>query len=260
MIEESLLRLSIFLSVLALMLLWEWRAPFREFPDAKPRRIARHLGLMTLNTLVVRVLSGGGAYFAAEYAAGQGFGVFNRFDLPAGWAFALGLALLDFAIYLQHVAFHRVPLLWRLHKVHHLDLGFDTTTAIRFHPVEIVLSMYYKMGLVLVLGIPPLAVLVFEILLNACALFNHGNVRLPGGWEPRVRWLLITPDMHRIHHSTYAPETHSNFGFCVPFWDRLCGTYRAEPRAGQAGMAIGLDEERDLRRLGFRRLLVLPFR
>jgi sterol desaturase/sphingolipid hydroxylase (fatty acid hydroxylase superfamily) len=258
--DPSLLRLTIFLSVLTLMLAWEWRAPFRAFPDAKPRRIARHLGLMTLNTVLLRVLSGGGAYFVAEYAWTQGFGLFNRFHLPAGWGFAAGLVLLDFAIYLQHVVFHRVPLLWRLHKVHHLDLGFDTTTAIRFHPVEILLSMYYKMVLVLALGLSPLTVLVFEILLNACALFNHGNVRLPAAAEPWVRRLLITPDLHRIHHSTYAPETHSNFGFCVPFWDRLCGTYRAEPRAGQAGMAIGLDEERDLRRLGFRRLLVLPFR
>lgn len=260
MIEESTIRLGIFLSVLVLMLIWEWLSPFRSFPDAKPRRIARHVGLMALNTVVARLMSGGGAYLAAQYAEAQGWGLFHRLELTAGWSLGLGLVLMDFAIYLQHVVFHRVPLLWRLHKVHHLDLGFDTTTAIRFHPIEIVLSMYYKMLLVLALGLSPLTVLVFEILLNACALFNHGNVRIPPAFEHWIRKLLITPDLHRIHHSAYTPETHSNFGFCVPLWDWLCGTYRAEPRAGQAEMAIGLDEERDPQRLGFRRLLVLPFR
>jgi sterol desaturase/sphingolipid hydroxylase (fatty acid hydroxylase superfamily) len=259
MTEEPLLRLGIFLIVLGLMLFWEWRWPFRVFPEAKPVRLGRHLGLMALNTVLVRLLSGGGAYFAAQFADARDWGLFNQFALPAGPNLAVGLILLDFAIYLQHIAFHRVPLLWRLHKVHHLDLGFDTTTAIRFHPVEIVLSMYYKMALVLALGVTPLTVLVFEILLNACALFNHGNVRIPGRWEPRVRWLLITPDMHRIHHSTRPTETHSNFGFCVPFWDRLCGTYRAAPQAGQSAMDIGLPEERNPERLGLRRLLTLPF-
>jgi sterol desaturase/sphingolipid hydroxylase (fatty acid hydroxylase superfamily) len=258
--SESLLRLGIFLFILGLMLLWERRAPFRSFPETKPRRLGRHLGLMALNTVLVRIMSGGGAYFAAKYAGERDWGLFNQMEMPAGWSLAAGLVLLDFAIYLQHLVFHRIPLLWRLHKVHHLDLGFDTTTAIRFHPVEIVLSMYYKMALVLALGLSPPTVLAFEILLNACALFNHGNVRIPGVWEPRVRLFLITPDMHRIHHSAFPRETHSNFGFCVPFWDRLCGTYRAAPEAGQAGMTIGLDEERDPRRLGFRQLLVLPFR
>ena len=257
---EALLRFSIFLSVLGLMLFWEWRAPFRAVPEAKPRRLARHLGLMALNTVSVRLLSGGGAYLAAYYAGERGFGLFNQWNPPAGISFVAGLVLLDFALYLQHVAFHWAPPLWRLHKVHHLDPGFDTTTAVRFHPAEIVLSMYYKMALVLALGLSPPTVLTFEILLNACSLFNHGNVRLPRLWELRVRRLLITPDLHRIHHSVLPRETHSNFGFCVPFWDWWCGTYRAAPRRGQEGMEIGLNEERDPRRLGFRRLLTLPFR
>jgi sterol desaturase/sphingolipid hydroxylase (fatty acid hydroxylase superfamily) len=261
-VEHSLIRFGFFLGVLGLMLLWEWRRPFRAFPETetRPRRLIRHLGLMALNTVLLRLLSGGGAYLAAEFAAERGFGLFHQASLPAGLGFALGLILLDFAIYLQHVAFHRIPLFWRLHKVHHLDLGFDTTTAIRFHPVEIVLSMYYKMALVLALGLSPPTVLAFEILLNACALFNHGNVRLPGTWERRVRRVLITPDLHRIHHSTLPLEIHSNFGFCVPFWDRLGRTYRAEPRAGHAALEIGLPEERDPRRLGFWRLLAAPFR
>lgn len=259
-IEQTLIRLGCFLGMLGLMLLWEWRQPFRVFPETKPKRLARHLGLMALNTVLLRLLSGGGAYLAAQFAAERGYGLFHRIEVPAGLAFAAGLVLLDFAIYLQHVVFHRVPWFWRLHKVHHLDPGFDTTTAIRFHPIEIVLSMYYKMALVLALGLGPLTVLVFEILLNACALFNHGNVRIPGRWERRVRSVLITPDVHRIHHSTWPAETHSNFGFCVPFWDRLCGTYRDQPRAGQEGLTLGLDEERDLRRLGFWRLLAIPFR
>jgi len=257
---ESLIRLGFFLGVLGVMLLWEWRSPFRTFPEGKIRRLARHLGLMTLNSTIARILSGGGAYFAAEFALERHWGFLNQFALPAGVSFAATLILLDLAIYLQHLAFHRVPLFWRLHKIHHLDLSFDTTTAIRFHPLEIVLSTYYKMALAIAFGLLPLAVLIFEILLNACALFNHGNARIPAPWERRVRLFLITPDMHRIHHSTFKPEMDSNFGFSVPFWDKLCGTYCAMPQLGQEGMEIGLEEQRDPKLLDFWRLLVLPFR
>jgi sterol desaturase/sphingolipid hydroxylase (fatty acid hydroxylase superfamily) len=257
---DSLIRLVFFLGVLGTMLLWEWRSPFRMFPEGKARRLTRHLSLMALNSAVARILSGGGAYFAAEFAYERHWGLLNQFALPYGLSLAAGLILLDFAIYLQHVAFHRVPLFWRLHKIHHLDLGFDTTTAIRFHPLEIVLSTYYKMALAIGFGLLPLSVLIFEILLNACALFNHGNARIPDPWERRVRFFLITPDMHRIHHSTYKPETDSNFGFSVPLWDKLCGTYRKQPQLGQDGMKIGLEEQRDPEQLQFWRLLILPFR
>jgi len=257
---ESLIRLVFFFGVLGAMLLWEWRSPFRTFPERKTRRLARHLGLMALNSAAARILSGGGAYFAAEFALERHWGLLNLFALPQGLSFLAALVLLDFAVYLQHVAFHRVPLFWRLHKIHHLDLGFDTTTAIRFHPLEIVLSTYYKMALAIGFGLPPAAVLVFEILLNACALFNHGNARIRTPWERRIRLFLITPDMHRIHHSTAKPETDSNYGFSVPFWDKLCGTYRERPQLGQDGMKIGLEEQRDPEKLPFWRLLILPFR
>ncbi|HYE35073.1 sterol desaturase family protein [Methylocaldum sp.] len=257
---EPFIRLVFFLGTLGLMLLWEWRRPFRKFPEGKTRRLARHLGLMILNSGIARILSGGGAYFAAAFAFERHWGLLNQFALPYGLSFVLALILLDFAIYLQHVAFHRVPLFWRLHKIHHLDLGFDTTTAIRFHPLEIVLSTYYKMALAIGFGLLPQAVLVFEILLNACALFNHGNARLPGSWERTIRLFLITPDMHRIHHSSYRLETDSNFGFSVPFWDKLCGTYCKRPHLGHEGMEIGLKEQRDPKLLDFWRLLVLPFR
>jgi sterol desaturase/sphingolipid hydroxylase (fatty acid hydroxylase superfamily) len=257
---DALIRLAVFLGALGLMLFWERRRPFRAYPEEKSRRLTRHLGLMTLNSAVARVFSGGGAYFAAESALERNWGFLNQLTLPYGLSFAAALVLLDLAIYVQHVAFHRVPLLWRLHKIHHLDLGFDTTTAIRFHPLEILLSTYYKMALAIAFGLLPMAVLTFEIILNTCSLFNHGNARIPGLWEQRIRRFLITPDMHRIHHSSYKPETDSNFGFSVPLWDRLCGTYRATPRLDHKGMEIGLDEQRDFKQLDFWRLLVLPFR
>jgi len=258
--EQVIIRFGTFATALALMLLWEWLRPFRDIPTAKLTRLANHLALMALNFLFLRVLSGGGAYGTAVLAAENGWGLFHRYPLPSWLSFVLGLLLLDFAIYGQHVLFHKVAWLWRLHKVHHSDLDFDTTTAIRFHPVEIVLSMFYKMLLVLAFGIAADTVLVFEVLLNACAQFNHGNVRLPDALEGCLRWLLITPDFHRIHHSSETRETDTNFGFSVPWWDRLCGTYCAAPRMGQDGMEIGLKEERNRSRLGFFHLLLLPFR
>lgn len=259
-VDPSAMRLAIFLAVFAAMLLWEAWRPFRQAPEPKLARLTRHLSLMAFNVLSLRLLSGGGAYAAAFLAEQQGWGLLTFTALPAWLGFVAGLLLLDFAIYAQHVLFHKVPWLWRLHKVHHSDPAFDTTTAIRFHPVEIVLSMFYKMILVISFGITPLAVLCFEVLLNACAQFNHGNVRLPAAIEKALRWLVITPDLHRIHHSTERLETDSNFGFSVPWWDWWCGTYRAEPRRGQATMEIGLQEERNPARLGLVALLLLPFR
>ncbi len=257
---DDFIRLSCFLAVLLLMLAWEGRRPFRRFDQSRLRRLSIHLGLMLFNFACLRLLSGGGAYFAALYAEQRQIGLLHLLQTPPWLGIAVGLIVLDFAIYLQHIVFHRVPRLWRLHKVHHVDLGFDASTAIRFHPGEMVLSMYYKVLLVLALGIPPIAVLSFEIILNACALFNHGNVRIPQAWEWRLRCLLITPDMHRVHHSSDPSETNSNYGFSVPLWDFLCGTYRAAPRLGHARMEIGLSEERDpVSNLSLRRLLWLPF-
>lgn len=258
--DPSILRLTIFLAVFATMLLWEGWHPFRQASESKLARLTRHLSLMGLNFLTLRVLSGGGAYAVAVLAEHRDWGLFAFGVLPPWFRFVSGLLALDFAIYAQHLLFHKVPWLWRLHKVHHSDLAFDTTTAIRFHPLEIVLSMFYKMLLVAGLGLSPLTVLSFEVLLNACAQFNHGNVRLPRRTEQVLQWLLITPDLHRIHHSTEHRETDSNFGFSVPWWDWWCGTYRAEPERGQSAMEIGLKEERDASRLGLAALLLMPFR
>lgn len=257
--DPATLRLAVFLGALGGMLLWEWRYPFRAALEPKFSRLLRHLSLMTLNFLILRLVSGGGAYAVAILAAQKGWGLFALWPMP-GWAVVLaGLLLLDFAIYAQHVLFHKIPWFWRLHRVHHSDPTFDTTTAIRFHPLEIVLSMFYKMLLVVIFGITPVTVLAFEMLLNACAQFNHGNVRLPAGAERILRWLLITPDLHRIHHSAERRETDSNFGFSVPWWDRWCGTYRTEPRRGQPSIVIGLPDIPDPSRLNLIALLRLPF-
>ncbi len=259
MTETAITRLSLFAIALALMLFWEWLRPFHRGGERKISRVTRHLALMTLNFGVLRMLSGGGAFGVAWFAAERGWGLFPAIGLSPWAAAVLSLLLLDAAIYAQHVVFHKVPLLWRLHKVHHSDLEFDTSTAIRFHPFELVLSMFFKMALVAAFGIAPAVVLTFEALLNACAQFNHGNVRLSPRTERAVRQLLITPDLHRIHHSRRRCETDSNFGFSVPWWDWLFGTYLATPDSGQEGLQIGLDELRDPMRLRFIDLLKVPF-
>lgn len=255
----ELLRFGVFLAVLFVMLLWEWRRPFRSFDQTKLQRITINFGLMGVNFIVLRLLSGGGAFFAANYAAAHNLGIFHQVSVPGWFSALICIVALDFAIYLQHIAFHWSPWLWRLHKVHHCDLAFDATTAVRFHAVEILLSMYYKMVLVLLLGVAPFIVIAFEILLNACAIFNHSNVRIPAPWDNRIRLILITPDMHRIHHSCDPIETNSNYGFSVTWWDKICKTYRSTPRLGHEGLAIGIKQERSIRRLGFIRLLSFPF-
>lgn len=257
---ESMIRFGIFLSVLMFMLGWEKVHPFRGFLQKKRERFLINLGLMGLNFVVVRLLAGGGAFLVAEYAAEHGLGLFYRVALPVEIEMAAGFLILDFAIYVQHRLLHTVPLFWRFHKVHHCDPGFDTTTAVRFHAIEILFSMYYKMVLVLALGVSPGTVLAFEIILNACALFNHGNVRLPESWEKIVRKLLITPDMHRVHHSATPAETNSNYGFSVPWWDWLCRSYTQDPALGHRGMVIGLFDRTVPERPGFVDLLKLPFR
>jgi sterol desaturase/sphingolipid hydroxylase (fatty acid hydroxylase superfamily) len=187
-------------------------------------------------------------------------GLLNVFQVPYPLAILLSVLALDLAIYLQHLMFHAVPLLWRLHRMHHADLDFDVTTGARFHPVEILLSMLIKFAVILVLGPPAVAVLVFEVLLNATAIFNHGNVRMPARVDAVLRWLVVTPDMHRVHHSANPRETNSNFGFNLPWWDRLFGTYRAQPQAGHDGMTIGIEQFRTARDLWLDRMLLQPLR
>src|SRR5215510_13547474 len=255
---EALVRVSIFCGILTVMFLWEACRPRRPLSRPHRERWVTNLGLTLLNTVLVRVTLGGVAYTAAVCAADQGVGLLHWRPLPAWMAATVTLLGLDFALYMQHVLFHAVPVLWRLHRMHHADLDVDATTGLRFHPLEILLSLGLKAAVVVLLGAVPWAVVAFEVLLNAASVFNHSNVALPERLDRWLRWIVVTPDMHRVHHSTCVVETNSNFGFSVSWWDRLCGTYRAQPALGQVGMDIGLSDERAPLNLG--QLLLLPFR
>lgn len=238
--HEPAVRLGVFFGMFALMAIWEALAPRRARLLSRRVRWLHNLALVVLNSVILRLLFPLAAVGFALLAAERGWGLLNAFNVPSPWAFALSLVALDFAIYLQHVMFHAVPLLWRLHRVHHADADIDVTTGARFHPVEILLSMLIKFGVIAVLGVPAAAVLVFEVLLNATAMFNHANLRLPETLDRWLRRLLVTPEMHRIHHSMEVAETNSNFGFNLTWWDRLCGTYRDRARLPQERMAIGV--------------------
>lgn len=257
---EPLIRLSIFLGVLLLMVLWEFLTPRRPQAVGRWLRWPNNLGVVVLNTLVVRLLFPFAAVGIAFLAQRNGWGLFNLVPLPGWSAVPAAVLLLDVIIYGQHVMFHVVPVLWRLHRMHHADLEFDVTTGLRFHPGEIILSMLIKLAAVTALGAPPIAVLVFEVLLNATSMFNHGNVRIAAGLDRWLRLVLVTPDMHRVHHSIDRRETDSNFGFNVPWWDRLFGTYRDQPTLGHDGMTIGIDRFRSPRELWLDRMLLQPLR
>ncbi|GMQ95857.1 MAG: sterol desaturase family protein [Gammaproteobacteria bacterium] len=257
---EAPIRLGFFLGIFAVMALWEWRAPRRTLSVSKVLRWANNLGLVFLNTLLLRALFPAAAVGMAVFAHSRGWGLFNYFETPYALAVLASVVVLDFVIYLQHVMFHAVPALWRLHRVHHADLDIDVTTGARFHPIEIILSMLIKFAAIAVLGAPVLAVVIFEVLLNATAMFNHSNVRMPGAVDTVLRWLVVTPDMHRVHHSVEQDEANSNFGFNLPWWDRLLGTYRPQPRAGHEAMTIGIDTFRDPKHCdNLWGMLVLPF-
>ncbi|MBA5778807.1 sterol desaturase family protein [Stappia sp. F7233] len=258
--NEAMARLVAFLGVLAVLALLEAILPRRRREIPRLLRWTNNLSIVVLDTLLVRLAFPVLAVGVAIVAERQGFGLFNVVAIPAALAFVLSLLLLDLAIYLQHVMFHAVPALWRLHRMHHADLEFDVTTGLRFHPGEILLSMALKLAVVASLGPPAAAVLVFEILLNATSMFNHSNLRLPAWLDRWLRLVLVTPDMHRVHHSWDVDETNSNFGFNLPWWDRLLGTYRPQPRAGHEGMTIGIDQFRTRRDLWLDRMLVQPFR
>ena len=258
--HEPLVRLGIFASVLVVMALAELAVPKRRPAVGRATRWPGNLGIVVIDSLVVRLLFPVTAVGVAVLAGQRGWGLFAMIELPGWLAVLAAMVLLDLAIYLQHVLFHAVPALWRLHRMHHADLEFDTTTGIRFHPIEIVLSMVLKLAVVAALGAPPIAVLLFEVVLNASSLFNHGNVRLPAALDRALRWVVVTPDMHRVHHSVIPAETNSNFGFNLPWWDRLFGTYRAQPQAGHDGMTIGIEQFRDPRELRIDRMLLQPWR
>ena len=256
---EGLIRLACFTAVLAVMLAWEFAFPLH--PKREPRFFhnVRNLAVLLLDALVVRLIVPLAPVGLAQIVIARDWGLMNQFQMPVWLAIPLTVVLLDLAIYGQHVVFHAVPFLWRMHMVHHSDLEFSATTGVRFHPFEILISACLKLGLVVLLGPPVLGVMLFEILLNGSSLFNHTNVHLPPSLDRWLRWLIVTPDMHRVHHSVEKPETNSNFGFNLPWWDRLFRTYRAQPRAGHEDMMIGLEHWREKDQLTLGKLLLLPF-
>ncbi len=257
---EEAIRFAMFLAVFGAVALWEALAPRRKRSFGRLARWPHNLGLLLVDVALVRVFAPGAAIAVAMTAARSGWGLLNAFALPGWAAIAAGIALLDLAIYFQHVMFHAVPALWRVHRVHHADLDFDVTTGARFHPIEILISTAIKCAAIAALGAPVISVFVFEILLNATTMFNHANASLPQRLERWLRWLVVTPDMHRVHHSVRYEESSSNFGFNLPWWDHLFGTYRAQPRLGHAAMTIGVDAFRSSQELRLDRLLVQPLR
>jgi sterol desaturase/sphingolipid hydroxylase (fatty acid hydroxylase superfamily) len=257
---EPFVRLAAFIGVFALMALWELLAPRRRQTIGRGVRWPNNIAIVIIDTVVVRILFPTAAVGLALLAETQGWGLFNHLGLSWWTTIPLAVIVLDLAIYLQHVLFHAVPALWRLHRMHHADLEFDVTTGVRFHPIEIVLSMAIKLGVVVALGPPAVGVLIFEVLLNATSMFNHGNGRMPARLDRILRWLVVTPEMHRVHHSIEPAETNSNFGFNLPWWDRLFGTYRAQPTVGHEAMIIGIQQFRDPRELRVDRMLHQPFR
>lgn len=256
---ENIIRLSIALGILAVMICWEYFSPRRQQNTPRLTRWPINIGLAVFNMVLMRFTVGGLAYLSAVNATTHSWGMLNLADIPSGVAIVATILLLDLAIYSQHVLSHKWALLWRLHQVHHTDLEIDASTAVRFHPLEIIVSMAYKIAIIYIVGADPVGVIAFEIILNAAATFNHSNINLPRGLDKILRWVVITPDVHRIHHSTVKKETDSNYGFSIALWDRIFKTYVAKPKATQTTLIIGLPEYREQKELGFIQLLLLPF-
>jgi len=244
--HEAAIRLGFFFGILIVMAIWEWLAPRRTLRIAKTLRWTNNLSIVFLNSLLLRLLAPVGAVGAALLATQNGWGLLRYFSIPDSAAIVLAVVALDFTIYLQHVMFHAVPVLWRVHRVHHADLDIDVTTGGRFHPIEMILSLLIKVSMVLLLGAPVVAVILFEVLLSTASLFNHSNATLPHAVDRLLRYLIVTPDMHRVHHSVEDHETNSNFGFNLTWWDRLFGTYHDQPEKGHQKMTIGIREFRKL--------------
>jgi sterol desaturase/sphingolipid hydroxylase (fatty acid hydroxylase superfamily) len=257
---EPYVRLGIFSAVFGLLATWELISPRRAQTIGRTQRWPSNLALAVIDAILVRALFPMSAVAVAVLTEAKGWGLLNAWTVPKWLAIPLAIIVLDFVIYLQHVLFHAIPALWRLHRMHHADLEFDVTTGGRFHPIEILLSMIFKLTVVTALGAPPFSVLLFEMLLNATAMFNHSNIHIRVGVDRVLRWLVVTPDMHRVHHSIVVRETNSNFGFNLPWWDRLLGTYRDQPGAGHGAMAIGVLQLRDPSEQRLDRLLTQPFR
>lgn len=258
--NEKQIRLTFFLGTFALIAIWELFAPRRALTVSKILRWSNNMGLVFFNTFILRLIFPAAAVGVTVFAAENGWGLLNYYDVPLLPASIIAIIVMDFIIYLQHVMVHAVPLFWRLHRVHHADPDYDVTTGARFHTLEIILSMLIKFATIVVLGPPVVAVVIFEVVLNAMAMFNHGNIKLPLGLDRLLRLIVVTPDMHRVHHSVEDDEANSNFGFNLSLWDRLFGTYRDQPRAGHLDMSIGIHHYRDPRQVSWiHGMLALPF-
>jgi len=258
--NEKYIRVGFFFGMIIMIGLWEILAPKRALTVSKTVRWMNNLGLVFFNIFILKVLFPVAAVGVATIATYNGWGLFNYFEVPFWLAVVATVIIMDFVIYIQHVMVHAIPVLWRLHRVHHADLDYDVTTGSRFHTLEIILSMLIKFATILLLGPPIVAVIIFEVILNATAMFNHGNISLPKTFDKYLRLFLVTPDMHRVHHSVEDDEANSNFGFSLPWWDRLFGTYRDQPRAGHEGMTIGIHKYRDVKQVSWLPgMLALPF-
>lgn len=258
--NEVPIRLGFFFGIFILMAILELIVPRRALSVSKTVRWGNNLALIFLNSLVLRLLFPAAAVGVAAFAQQNGWGLLNYYQPPFPLAVIVAVVTMDLVIYLQHVMVHAVPALWRLHRVHHADPDYDVTTGARFHPLEIILSMLIKFATITVLGPPVVAVVIFEVLLNGTAMFNHGNIKLPLGMDRILRWFVVTPDMHRVHHSVEDDEANSNFGFSLPWWDRLFGTYRDQPRGGHQGMHIGIHGYHEPSQVSWLPgMLILPF-
>lgn len=258
--NEKYVRMGFFFGMLIIIGLWEVVAPRRALTVSKTVRWINNLGLVFLNSFILRLLFPMAAVGVASLAHQQGWGLFNYFEISFWIAVIASVIIMDFVIYIQHVMVHAIPVLWRLHRVHHADLDYDVTTGARFHTIEIILSMLIKFATILLLGPPVVAVIIFEVILNATAMFNHGNIGLPKTLDKYLRFLLVTPDMHRVHHSVEDDEANSNFGFSLSWWDRLFGTYRDQPRGGHIDMTIGINKFREPKQVAWLPgMLALPF-
>ena len=259
--HETTVRMGFFFGVLILMAVWEVLAPRRAANVSKIVRWGNNLGLVVFNSVLLRLVFPTAAVGVTIFASEHSWGLLNYVQLPSVAAVAISIVVMDFVIYVQHILMHTIPALWRLHRVHHADLDYDFTTGVRFHPLEIIVSMLIKFSAILILGPPVIAVLMFEVILNAMSMFNHGNVKLPAFLDRNLRLLIVTPDMHRIHHSVEEDESNQNFGFNLSLWDRFFGTYRKQPRAGHEEMVVGIQNYRGLRDVtSIQGLLLLPFR
>ena len=258
--NEIHIRLGFFFGMFALVAIWEVIAPRRALTLSRLLRWSNNLGLVFFNSFILRLLFPAAAVGVTVFASEHGWGLLNYYQLPFLLAVVLSVVAMDFIVYLQHVMVHAVPALWRLHRVHHADPDYDVTTGARFHTLEIILSMLIKFATIIVLGRPVVAVVIFEVLLNATAMFNHGNIKLPLGLDRILRLFVVTPDMHRVHHSVEDDEANCNFGFSLPWWDRLFGTYRNQPRGGHEGMTIGIHHYSDPKQVSWiHGMLILPF-